>query len=455
MCGFIMTDGLLPQHRIYRGREHSEIAVPLANLLREGKLNIFDEVRGRKYFQLYSKGADLVFQCGGFVGLIPINDQVSIEVAPRINISNLDRILSKAGAEHVLIQFISRSYAATEEAVYLVDLLADSLSNAVEEISDWGKYKEYSKHVSAGHPRSGRILVKETVRLRAKSPGNLKVVTARFERSANNVFNACIKLAIERLLNLFINDAKLVRTHAALISRLNVAWLSFREIDVPGREIDIVRHTGARLNNNEELNLAYQKALPLALAVLRGLGPSQRDLPPNLSLGSLIFDLADAFERYVRQCLFDWSIALIKDGNLGHPLGAKKNLFDKSEHPIAKKILATPDIVIRSLDGERILAVLDAKYKAYRGMPDREDINQAISYAAIYGCEKCGLIFLSSESIGRTERYGTTGGIEVFGLSIALGAADLAAEEERFAREACALFGIQSKQMITLYGRTA
>jgi 5-methylcytosine-specific restriction enzyme subunit McrC len=433
-----------PNQVVYRGREHNQVILPLAALLQDGKLNILDEVLGKKYFQIYSKGSELVFQCGGFIGLIPLNERVAIEVSPRVNVTNLDRILRKAGVHHVLLTIISKSYAATEEAGHLVDLMADAMVAAVEEIVDWGKHKEYAPRIYSGHPRSGRVLMKESFRLRAKSSGSVAVTTARFERTAENVLNACIKLALERLLSLLSGDPVQVRTNAKRISNLNNAWLSFGEIYCHDREDDVILETDRRFEHRDGISAPYLEAIPLALAVLRSMGPSQQNLPPSLSLGSLIFDMADAFERYVRNCLADGLDAVVLDGNLKGTGGAKERLFSETQHHIARNNSATPDVVIADVSRERKLVVLDAKYKTYQGMPEREDINQAVTYAVVYGCKVCGLIYLSKDAAGGVERFGKIGDIEVVGISIAIGAVDLAAEEVRFVRSVAEILGVRS-----------
>ena len=428
----------LKEPTVYRGREHTEVAIPLAAMLQNGRLNIFEEVKGKNYFQVYSRGADLVFQCGGYVGLIPINEDVAIEVAPRVKISNLDRILQQAGASHKIFALISRGYAASEEASYLIDLLADALIGGVEEIVEWGKHKEYGRRIYHGHPRSGRILVKETSRLRAKNPGTVSASTSRFERGSDNIFNVCIRFALEHLIRT-LSTAQDSR-HSKRLSRLNVAWQNFPEVEVKGNALAVAADVERRLAY-ERLSVPYGKTLPLANAVLRSFGPSQRNLPPSFSLGSLIFDVADAFERYIRFCLGEHCDAAVIDGNLAAPTGARQLLFPGSAHPLTLNVNTTPDVLIRNNQGAAI-CVLDVKYKPYSGMPDRNDINQALSYAMAYGTPVCGLVYPSNDRAGRIDDFGKVGGVAFFGFSIGLNAADLVAEERRFANDVCAVLGL-------------
>lgn len=417
---------------VYRGREHSEVEIPLEAMLKAGRLDIFDEVKGKNYFQIYSKGADLVFQCGGFVGLIPINEEVAIEVAPRVSISNLDRILRQASAPHKIFTLINRSYAASQETSYLIDLLADALVAGVEEIVEWGKHKEYARKIYSGHPRSGRILIKETSRLRAKNPGTVSASTARFERDSRNVFNTCIRFALEQLIRTL--SAEAAQRHLQRLSRLNLAWQNFPEVRVSGDAKQIAAEVERRAAR-ERLSPPYVRTLPLANAVLRGFGPSQRNLPPSFSLGSLIFDVADAFEKYVRASLSEHLKATVLDGNQAGPGGAKRLLFPGSTNVLTRNVHTTPDILVLSEDNATSVCVLDVKYKPYSGMPDRNDINQALAYAIAYGTSCCGLVYPANTHTGRVDDFGSTGGVRFLGFSIGLNAPDLQTEERRFATD--------------------
>jgi len=433
----------LKEPTIYRGYEHTEVAIPLAAMLQNGRLNIFEEVKGKNYFQVYSRGADLIFQCGSYVGLIPINEDVAIEVAPRVKISNLDRILQQADASHRIFSLISRGYAASEEASYLIDLLADALIEGVEEIVEWGKHKEYGRRIYHGHPRSGRILVKETSHLRAKNPGTVSASTSRFERGSENVFNICIRFALEHLIHT-LSLGRPESRRSKRLSRLNVAWQNFSEVEAKGNALSIANEVERRMSY-ERLSVPYEKTLPLANAVLRSSGPSQRNLPPSFSLNSLIFDVADAFEQYIRGCLAKHCSAFVIDGNFAAPTGAKQLLFLNSTHHLTRNVHTTPDVLIRNDQGVPV-CVLDVKYKPYSGMPDRNDINQALTYALAYGTAICGLVYPSNSPVGRVDAFGKVGGVDVFGFSIGLNAPDLLAEERRFGVDACIALGIAPRQ---------
>ncbi|WP_313651298.1 5-methylcytosine restriction system specificity protein McrC [Pseudomonas soli] len=412
---------------VYRGQEHAEISIPVAAILKDGRLDIFDEIKDRDYFKIYSKGDNLIFQCGGYVGLIPINGSVVIEVAPRVRISNLDRVLNSVTTKYRSLSLVGREYGSSSESFYLVDFMADSLVSCIDEVHEWGRHKEYTRKIYSGNPRSGRFLIKETVRLRAKTPIGSVACVARFERSSDNVFNACLKFAVERLIDFYGRS----NSGRSRVSRLNIAWLSMSGAYVSGESSGIVAEVERRMVF-ERLSTPYLRALPLACAILRGFGPSQRSLPPSLLLDSLLFNLADAFEAYIRNIITEGYRGVVLDGNFAKPQGAKKLLFNNSTHKLVRKVHTTPDVVLYSGSGGDIVCVLDVKYKPYSGVPERNDINQVLAYALAYGVKKCGLVYLSNHDVGGVEDFGSVGGVSFYGFSIALNSDDLLSEEQRF-----------------------
>ncbi len=96
---------------IYEGVEHEEIPIPYSVLLHEGKLDIFENLKGN-FFRISLRKSDLVFQAFGLVGIIPVNPRVSIDVRPRVPIGNLQRLLELSGQLPKEIQDHFRTYAS-------------------------------------------------------------------------------------------------------------------------------------------------------------------------------------------------------------------------------------------------------------------------------------------------------------------------------------------------------
>ena len=91
----------------------------------------------------------------------------------------------------------------------------------------------------------------------------------------------------------------------------------------------------------------------------------------------------------------------------------------------------TPDIVIMT-DGVTKI-IIDAKYKPLKGLPDRADLNQVITYGARYNSPMVMLLHASRKSgESFTQLIGKVGDIDVLVGSINLNAADMKEEEIGF-----------------------
>jgi 5-methylcytosine-specific restriction enzyme subunit McrC len=180
------------------------------------------------------------------------------------------------------------------------------------------------------------------------------------------------------------------------------------------------------------LRAYYRDALDIALAIVREHAVSFEREGSALELRSLILNMHQVFEDYVRNVLAReadanrWT-ARVHDGN---GKAGRKLLFDQRPSE-----WATPDIVVRNDygPGPRTPVLLEVKYKPDSGAPDRGDLNQAISYAATYRCPNVVLVQPQGDSgFSGLRRLGTLGDIAVYQHIIDLSADDLAAEEVSF-----------------------
>ena len=177
----------------------------------------------------------------------------------------------------------------------------------------------------------------------------------------------------------------------------------------------------------------YRPALDTALAIVREHAVSFEREGTALELRSLILNMHQVFEDYVRNVLAReadsnrWTVEIF-DGN---GKAGRKLVFDHRPSE-----WATPDVVVRATGGApRTPVLLEVKYKPASGGPDRGDLNQAITYAASYRCPNVVLVQPLGDSGFRGLRpLGTLGDIAVHQYVLDLGADDLAAEEACFGR---------------------
>src|SRR5262245_16774791 len=77
----------------YTGRSYDEIPVPLSDLMVGSEVQVFPDLV-KNCFTIRLSEKKLIFAAGKYVGVIPINERVTIEVRPRVDTANLTRILS-------------------------------------------------------------------------------------------------------------------------------------------------------------------------------------------------------------------------------------------------------------------------------------------------------------------------------------------------------------------------
>ena len=118
----------------------------------------------------------------------------------------------------------------------------------------------------------------------------------------------------------------------------------------------------------------------------------------------------------------------VRDGNCDAPIGARLPLYGSPVMRKAGAIKATPDIVVtRVIDGLRV--IIEVKYKPLKGLPSRDDVNQAITYASVY---RTGHVFLAypRRQTGQPviEEVGIVGSISLSVILVDLDCEDLGKE---------------------------
>jgi hypothetical protein len=141
----------------------------------------------------------------------------------------------------------------------------------------------------------------------------------------------------------------------------------------------------------------------------------------------VIYNLSIAFEDYVRNVLRTAAGLGVRDGNHAPPNGAELKLFSQPATATIAKMAASPDLVLGPAHAP--WAAADVKYKIFGDAPDREDLNQVLTYGIAYGVDKCVLVYPASGSLKGLVDCGVVGSKRVYCYGIDLRADDLAAEE--------------------------
>lgn len=425
-----------------RIREFEWQEIPTEQLLKDGRLNLGPAVEDQgKYFNTKLTPTGLKLQALGYTGVIPINDEVVIEVVPRVPVKNLSRLMEISGQVPEPLVGVTRRYERSG-TIYpsLVALYAEALSDALGTVHSQGLLREYERREEVTSVPRGRLLVGRTVQQQIARGVNHRVAVTWFQRTTDNPANRCLRYAVWRLIQYneqFKDDIRrkeYQRTARTLSRCLNE--LDGVHLDLSTRFLQDPIVTGRR--PLPTLRRQYRPALDLALAIIGGHAVSLQNAEDGLAMPSLLIKMSDVFEAYLRQVLVraaereNWPVRVF-DGNLSPPSGAKKkNLLDSG-----KTHSATPDIVlssgpIKNLDHR---LVIEVKYKPAMKAIHRDDLNQTLAYGVSYRASE--LVIAQPKAgtgmISGLHHVGVLEGMTVSRYVFDLDAADLEIEEGRFA----------------------
>ncbi|UTY57389.1 McrC family protein [Massilia sp. erpn] len=425
----------------YSGEEHAEIAIPLEFLLKDGVLQVFPEILKHDIFEFrFNSKKGFVFKAGRYIGIIPINNKITIDVKPRVPLRNLERILIKSGSSLKALAGFSQWFNSHDESFdSLLDFFADSLISSIEKIRHFGLYKEYKqRNESSFHPKGRLNLFKYS---QQEDLGKVlsKVDCSWYERTIDNALNRCILAALESLSKKYAR----ISTQRGALSRL-------RQINIAASVFSGVAldHYGSFLKDKliqypekiPSLRKYYAEALGVSKAILGNKGVSFSNAGSEFSLSSLIIDMGEVFEGYVRNVLIrgvHTVNATAVDGNLGEDAGGgRRKLFEEDgQARLGGNVNATPDIlIIKTIEGKKTpRLVIDAKYKIASPSAGRAEINQVVTYAALYGVDTALIVMpYHKETIAGINYLGRVGDIAVYQYNFDLAANNMDEEEKKW-----------------------
>jgi len=404
-----VTGGLPNEVEVVECVEYGHINVdPLIWVSDNHRAVFSSEIDGRRVLQATVHEGQLRLQATSYVGVIPLNDQVIVRVRPRFPIANLTRMVTDTGHQHIEALTAFRDYSTQGTADdWTMDLYADALLDYVDDLLDKGLHRVYVHREDEGHFPHGRIDVNRTVqRFAARGIPN-KAAYSWFERTVDTPANRCVKAAMEVVYGHLTKKRPQQRKGGAKrLARLVGQMAALEEVnnDPDWRFMDDPQVLG--LDPLPDPRAYYRAALDLSVAILRGAGITLDVSGRDVQLASQLIDTNKLFERFVRVSLekygkrHGWPVKVL-DGNtdgsvtfydVPNPLPAP---FGEPLEALASRDpgRAQPDVVFRAADGTfPLVAEVKNKRSSDDALPDRDDVEQAVTYALRYGLTTALLI---------------------------------------------------------------
>lgn len=404
---------------VIKAREHEPITVPAELILQDRRLDLFPDLQGEKLFRIKLRADALEVQPTGYIGFIPLNHRVAIEVEPRMPIANVEHLLARSRqSPAVTLPYIRTFSESAVDITPFAQLLAARYATLLHELRFEGMYKTYALRQYVGSSPSGRIQPLATA-LRSRSMRRAMAVYERFDRTIDNAANRVILAAGQRLLSSLLfragSELKLARSikaGLALFEGVNET----REPEMPS------------LAGLPEQRPFFGQLVALSGVILREQGVRLRG-EGLLRLPSFLIKMENVFEGYAR-IIMQESEALsqfqVENGNYHPPVGAAKQLF--TDAGVLGNREATPDIVV-SQDGKSV-CVIEVKYKPCKGHPERDNLNQLLTYAITYDVKTAVLLYpaMDKQETG-IERIGTVQGIDCYKALVKLSTNQIEKEE--------------------------
>ncbi len=326
--------------------------------------------------ELCGSGFSLTTSC--YVGQLTI-DGVAINIEEKV-----------AGSLSALLRYASHSAFRTEalegEAVdlnRLFPLLVEQFSDAVNRYVSGGRKFSYGYNKGVGSLAGGKLLLTDTIRLRAQGLGHLLA----FQRSQITHHidpNRCILAA----LNMSERLADAYGVAAPVRSRIRGMSLIFSDCrdqgTLFGSRIELSRVADRLSRECGDASLKDSLSLASIILLRTSLyldGMTSRGASPR----TWFINLESLYEHSLRSALSD--VASTNGIGIMGPSSVNSWIF-----PSQRRFSVNPDFVI-DIGGTFVAG--DAKYKQYGGSPQVSDIYQLLSHARAIDAVACFLAYAS------------------------------------------------------------
>ena len=408
--------------------EHGVVDIPPDTIFAGGKLELYPDVQGRDLLRVSLAKDAIRIQASGYIGVLPLNDRVAIDIATRVPVASLEQIVATSEQQAALSLPFERNFGTGGPQLdAFLPALVRRYCELVQQVTEEGLLRSYELGRDESALPRGRIHPLASA-LRTSLKQRPVAVYDYFSRTLDNPPNRCIVTGLQNLTRwlataegadprLFGELAKAQDALGAISARQDERFDSYKLL--------LASQSVARSRPS------FGDALEMAVFLCSGEGLRFRDTD-GVTLSSILLRMDDVFEAYVRNVLRRRLAEplTVLDGNLDPPVGGASTLFSQPGDD-GKNTRATPDVLIRQ-DGQDA-CVLDVKYKPCEGKCDRADLNQLLAYTVAYECRAAILAYPAVE--GQPTGLFLIGHVRdtnVFRAVIQLGNPNLDAEEKRF-----------------------
>ncbi len=367
--------------KIFRGVERQPIGVPLSDVLTaSGKLDILPSVVSKGYFDIDYRNGQLTLVAGKYIGLIPINDRVLIEVRPKAEMGDLLHILEIAEEDLGYLHFFERSYkdkSGSESTI--IQIIVRSLLRQLRAVAQEGLHKTYSLTHLHG-----------TFKPRINFPRTMQKNWCRgaFSQTSSDVFEFTKDNPLNRLVKYTLwycgRYSTVAKASEDIRSELEYFYNLFATVPLD-TSLGFLPEAKSMvtLKKIPQLRQYYSELAKTCFLIAEHRSISLESEGNSVSLLSFILNLEDIFEKYVRNvvkkfCSTAGSDFRILDGNTE----LRARLFHD-----ARSFDIKPDIAFRI--GACTPLVVDVKYKPKVSESDRYQI---ITHALSLGSSRAILV---------------------------------------------------------------
>jgi len=406
--------------------ERQPVVVPIKDVMTsDGAFCFVPEVREKGYFDIDYRKNELVLIAGNYIGQVPLTENIIINVAPKVPITNLARIIGIASQPIKCLDFFRRKYKLHGAASSnILEAMCRSLLISLRELDAEGVYRQYELKNNSYSRLRGRIDIARYVRESIPKAKRTTIPCFYYDLSIDTLFNRVIKRAIHEV---GFSLSQSVDKKSDLLRQLSYFSDIFNAVPLDN-SYSLLRRAKEQLMGQHvpDLRHYYLDILDVCFIILDGSGVELIGQKGTTGMHSLVVNLEDAFEQYLRLTLQNSTVLKtaeinILDGNLE----GKSTLFFDNDRFDAK-----PDLIVKR--NGLVKLVGDVKYKTKLAESDRY---QLISHALSYGATTAFFVTPAQNDKNTGPVFvGTIGQahpIKIFHYRINLDV-DLVAEESNF-----------------------